>query len=104
MILRHSVVIQSRTASTGTEGEKTFSFATLKTIKADVQPSSMSPEELKAWGIVDTTANVRAMFYARDAAVRTAMRAVVDGETYEIRNINPWNIHDRALLVPVQGL
>lgn len=104
MILRHSVLIQSRTASTGSEGEKTFTYATLKTIKADVQPTSMSPEELKAWGVTDGAANAKAMFYVRDAAITTLMRAVVDGETFEIRNVNPWNIHNRALLVPVQGL
>jgi hypothetical protein len=32
------------------------------------------------------------------------MRVVHGPDTYEIRNINAWAIHDKALLVPVQGI
>lgn len=104
MILRHSVLIQSRTSTTGTEGERTFTFATFKTIRADTQPISSSPEELRAWGLVDLAANSRAMFFPHDTTILSLMRAVVDGETFEIRNINRWTLHDKALIVPVQGI
>jgi hypothetical protein len=44
------------------------------------------------------------MFYPHDATILTLMRVLFAGETYEIRNINQWAIHDKALLVPVQGI
>jgi hypothetical protein len=105
MILRHACTIQSRTATTGTEGEQTYTYATLKSgYRCDIQPINASPEELRAWGLVDIAANSRAMFYPHDATILTLMRVLFAGETYEIRNINSWSIHDKALLVPVQGI
>jgi len=105
MILRHACTIQSRTATVGTEGEQTYAYATFKSgHRCDIQPISATPEELRAWGLVDIAANSRAMFYPHDATILTLMRVLFAGETYEIRNINPWSIHDKALLVPVQGI
>jgi len=105
MMLRHIVTIQSRTATVGSEGEKTFTYANFKSgYRCDIQPVAMSPEEMRAWGVVDLSANSRAMFYPHDSNVTTLMRVVFGSDVYEIRNINSWSIHDKALLVPVQGL
>ena len=105
MMLRHACTIQSRTATVGTEGEQTYAYATFKSgYRCDIQPISATPEELRAWGLVDIAANSRAMFYPHDATILTLMRVLFAGETYEIRNINSWSIHDKALLVPVQGI
>jgi hypothetical protein len=104
MIKSHSVLIQSRITTTGTEGEKVYTFATLKTIKAGIQPNSLSPVELAAWGIVDLIADSKIMFYNSDATILRLMRAVVLGVTYEIRAQNTWPTHSEAILVPVQGI
>lgn len=105
MILRHLVTIQSRTLVTGSEGEHTYTYATAKSNYAcDIQPISASPEELRAWGLVDLAANSRGMYFPHDATITALERVVYDGETFEIRNINRWSIHDKALLVPVQGI
>jgi len=105
MMLRHACTIQSRTATVGTEGEQTHAYATFKSgYRCDIQPISATPEELRAWGLVDIAANSRAMFYPHDATILTLMRVVFAGETYEIRSINSWSIHDKALLVPAQGI
>lgn len=104
MVLRHSVVIQQRVMATDGEGGHTYTYSTLKTIKADVQPISASPEELRAWGIVDIGANARAMYFKKDPSIDTLQRVVYDGKAFEIRNINSWSIHDKALLVPVVGV
>lgn len=105
MILRHLAIIQSRTLVTGSEGEHTYTYATDKSnYRCDIQPINASPEEIRAWGLVDLVANSRAMFFPHDASITTLERVVHDGETYEIRNINRWSIHDKALLVPVQGI
>lgn len=104
MIQSHSVTIQSRTTVRGTEGEQTFTFATLKTIAADVQPAQLTKTESERWGITDLAANSKKMFYESDSTILLLMRALVDGETYEIRGINVWPRHSEAILVPVQGL
>ena len=104
MIQSHYVAIQSRTTVVGTEGEQTYTFAALKAITADVQPAQLTPVQLEAWGLTDLAANAKKMFYSSDSAILLSMRAVVDGETYEIRAINRWPNHDEAILVPVQGI
>lgn len=104
MIMRHRVAVQSRTATIGAEGEHEFTYTSFKTGYAcDIQPIAASPEELRAWGIVDLSANAKAMYYPRDDSITTLMRVVDGNDIYEIRNINRWSIHDKALIVPVQG-
>lgn len=104
MIKSHFVTIQSRTATTGTEGERTYAFAKLKDIVADVQPASLSPNQLAAWGLTDLSANLKTMYYDKDASIVMTQRAIVEGETYEIRGVNRWPTHDEAILSPVQGV
>ena len=104
MILRHTVTIQSRTGTTGSEGERTFSFATLKTIPADVQPVTLTPAQLQSWGMTDLQANAKKMFFAPDDSIQILHRVVFGGESFEIRNINPWRVHYEATLTPVQGV
>lgn len=104
MILRFIATIQSRVASTGSEGEKTYTFSTLKTIKADLQPITLSAATLAEWGLTDLSANSRKMFFQKDDAIQIGMRVVCNSETWEIRNINPWSIHYEALLTPLQGV
>ena len=105
MILRHTVTVQSRVLVIGTEGEHTYTFSTLKILyPCDIQPVNASPEELRSWGLVDLVSGSRMMFYKHDTTIQTCMRIVHGVDIYEIRNINPWAIHDRALLVPIQAL
>lgn len=104
MIKSHSVLIQSRTASVGTEGEQNFSYATLKTIIADVQPVTLCQAQIDAFGATDTAANAKKMFFASDATIVLFQRATVSGEVYEIRGINVWPRHSEAILVPIQGV
>jgi len=104
MIKSHSVLIQSRTTVTGTEGEHTYTFATLKTIKADVQPAQLTQAELAQWGLTDLSANAKKMYFDRDTTILLAARAIVDSETYEIRAVNFWPNHGEAILIPVQGI
>lgn len=104
MILRHTVTIQQRTGTTGTEGERTYTFSTFKSIQADVQPMSFNAAELAAWGLTDLSANSKKMFFYQDNTIIPTMRVVFGSDTYEIRNVNPWRIHNVALLIPVQGV
>lgn len=104
MIESHFINIQSKTVVIGTEGERTYTWATFKSIVADVQPAQLSQNQLTAWGFTDLSANMKKMFYNKDTSITVGMRAVVDGETYDIRGSNHWPTHSEYLLVPVQGI
>jgi len=104
MILRHTVIIQQRTGTTGTEGERTYTFSTFKNISADVQPISLNAAELAMWGLTDLSANSKKMFFRKNDLIVPSMRVIFGSDAYEIRGINSWSIHSVALLVPVQGL
>lgn len=104
MIKSQSVTIQSRVTVTGTEGEQTYTFATLKTIMADVQPANLTQSQAATWGITDLAASAKKMFTERDPSIALLMRAVVESETYEIRGSNHWPRHSEFILVPVQGI
>jgi len=82
----------------------TFTFATLKTIRADVQPARLTAAQAEAWGIIDLDAQAKKMFTDRDTSILMLMRAVVDGETYEMRGVNHWPNHSEFIMMPVQGL
>lgn len=77
MIRSHSVLIQSRTVSRGPEGEVGYTFATLKTIVADVQPAQLTAAQAEAWGVTDLAANTKKMFFESDATITLLMRALV---------------------------
>ena len=104
MILRFIVTIQSRASTVGTEGEKVYTFSTLKTIKADLQPITLNAATLAEWGLTDLSANSKKMFFTPDLSIVIGQRVIFGSDTFEIRNVNPWSIHYEALLIPVQGV
>jgi head-tail adaptor len=101
MILRHSVIIQSRTTIKTDEGIPVSTWTTLKTIAADVQPANLNKIEAQMFGITDRAANTKRMFYRFDITIALTMRAVWSGDTFDILGINEWNEHCVCLLVPV---
>jgi len=101
MILRHSVVIQSRTTTASDEGIPVSTWTTFKTIAADVQPVNLNKVEAQAFGITDRAANTKKMFFRFDTTIIEKMRAVWNGKTFDVMGLNEWNEHCVALLVPV---
>jgi hypothetical protein len=99
-----SVTIQSRSVSVDSEGIQNFTYSTLKTIMADVQPASLSTSELQIYGVNDLTANARRMYYNPDSSIDILTRLVIDSHTYEVRGVNFWPRHSEALLFPLQGV
>jgi len=104
MIKSHSVEIKTRTKATGSEGEVTFTYATAKTILADVQPARLSEVEAAMWGVTDLAAVAKKMFTDRDTSIVMFNQALVESETYEVKGINHWPTHSEFLLIPVQGV
>jgi head-tail adaptor len=101
MILRHTVIIQKRTTTKSDEGIPLSTWTTHKTIAADVQPANLNKIEAQMFGITDRAANTKKMFYRFDTTIILTMRAVWNGETFDILGTNEWNEHCVCLLVPV---
>jgi len=102
MILRHHATILKRTESLGSEGEKIYAFSHLKSIKCDIQPTTLSPAQSEAYGASDRSSGARKMFFVKDDSLKQFMRVLHVSSTYEIVNINPWQHHYEATLLPVQ--
>jgi len=99
-----SVTIQSRTVSVDSEGIQNFTYSTLKTIMADVQPASLNTSELRLYGANDLSSNAKRMYYSPDPSIDLLTRLVIDSHTYEVRGVNFWPRHSEALLFPLQGV
>lgn len=109
MILNEACLIQSKTSSYDSEGIQVATYATLKTIKANIQPASLNRIPAEAYGQFGLDANAKFMYFLYDSAITELMRVTrPNGEVYEIRNVNQWTapigaVHCEALLNPVKA-
>jgi len=105
MILRHFVLVQSRTLTIGSEGQHTYTFVTYDAAyECDLQPATLTESQVQQFGLSDKASNVMRMHYPHDSNIVDNMRVVYEGKTYDVRDINRWTIHDTALLIPVVGV
>lgn len=74
-------------------------------VPAGIQPHTLSPVELTAYGISDTVANARLCFMMPDPDIKELMHTQDQAtkKWYELRAGNPWPNHDEWILVPIQG-
>lgn len=100
MILGHTLIIETASETLSTEGVKTRVWSTFKIIAANVQPVGFSPNKTYSFSLSGNELN--AYFY-RDPSITEEMRAIYQGQTYEIRAAVQWNIHSGILLVPIAG-
>jgi len=89
---------------------KTWSYVTaLDTVRADVQPKRLSPEERKLYGLSNANSDAKVFLGKVSAYTAENNRVKVvsdfDGTTayYDIRATNPWPRHIEMILIPVQG-
>lgn len=74
----------------------------LKTIWADVQPRQLTEEDARMYGLSRAFSDSKTMFFDVDATIVTGMIARWNNTDYQIRGINPWDIHYEAVLIPVE--
>lgn len=103
MILRHSVTWLTPTISHGSEGEAIKTWAILKTTAADVQPATLSENEVKLFGISSQHSDSKRIYFEADASIVEGLRAYTGGKLYDVRGGNPWSIHGVVLGIPVIG-
>ena len=96
-----SVQIQEKTVAPDSIGMQVETWATAATIRADIQPLSVTRElEKKQYGIVEAGITAK-MFCNPSGAVRLARRVVHGDKTYEINYVAAFRGHAEALLKPV---
>ena len=75
---------------------------------ADVQPNTLTREQIELYGIDEKTAHTKKVFYTKSNFMLAGNRARVtynDGsvEYYNICPQNEWRVHSEALLIPVEN-
>lgn len=86
-----------------------YDFTTpLDSFEADVQPNTLTREQIDLYGINEKTAKTKKVFYTKSNFMLVGNRAKVtykDGtvEYYNICPVNEWRVHCEALLIPVEN-
>lgn len=80
----------------------------LETFRADVQPHTLTKEQIELYGINTKNAHTKKVFFDTASYMVAGNRAMVvydDGTTeyYDICPMNKWRIHCEALLIPVEN-
>lgn len=91
-------------------GDYISEFVPIETIEGDVQPHSMTEDEIKTYGISTIRGNVKKFFYNGlhpnvKAGNRASVSSAFTGQTdvYNIMPINAWSQHGVCLLVPIEN-
>lgn len=106
-----TVEIAELTVTVNDEGTKIKKYDfedPVDSFRADVQPNTLTREQIELYGIDTKTAKTKKIFYTGSSAMVTGNRArvVFDNggiEFYNICPVNEWRVHCEALLIPVEN-
>ena len=107
-----TVTVAKVTNTVNAEGTriKAYDFTTepLETFRADVQPNTLTKEQIDLYGINEKTAETKKCFFDNASYMKSGNRAKVDfddgvTEYYNICPENKWRVHSECLLVPVEN-
>jgi hypothetical protein len=104
------VTILSETAETDEAGDVITDWSQAEVIEGDVQPHTLTEDEIKVFGLSTMKGNVRLFLYnGYHESVKAGNRASVlssfSGKTelFNIMPINAWSKHGECLLIPVEN-
>jgi head-tail adaptor len=104
------VTILAETAETDEAGDVITDWSQTEVIEGDVQPHTLTEDEIKAFGLFTVKGNVRLFLYnGYHENIKSGNRASVlssftgKAELFNIMPINAWNKHGECLLVPVEN-
>ena len=113
MVHYPNATISVATLSTVTNDEgtpiKEYGYESpLETFRADVQPNTLTKEQIELYGINTKNAHTKKVFFDTASYMVAGNRAKVvydDGTTeyYDICPMNKWRVHCEALLIPVEN-
>ena len=104
------VEILAETADVDDAGDVIADWSKVEEIKGDVQPHTLTEDEIKAFGLSTMKGNVRLFLYnGYHENIKSGNRASVlssftgKSELFNIMTINAWSKHGECLLVPVEN-
>ena len=104
------VEILAEVSEVDAEGDVIAEWTKVEEIKGDVQPHTMTEDEIKAFGLSTMKGNVRLFLYnGYHENIKSGNRAKVlssftgKSELFNIMPINAWSKHGECLLVPVEN-
>ena len=104
------VEILAESAEVDDEGDVIAEWSKVEEIKGDVQPHTLTEDEIKAFGLSTSKGNVRLFLYnGYHENIKSGNRASVlssftgKTELFNIMPINAWSKHGECLLVPVEN-
>lgn len=113
MVLFDNATIEIASKSSVKNDEGTiiddYSFVSpLETLRADVQPNTLTEEQIELYGINSRRANTKKAFFESAEYMNKGNRARVTFDNgkvadYDIQPVNEWNDHSEVLLIPVEN-
>ena len=104
------VEILAESAEVDDEGDVIADWSKVEEIKGDVQPHTLTEDEIKAFGLSTMKGNVRLFLYnGYHENIKSGNRANVlssftgKSELFNIMPMNAWSKHGECLLVPVEN-
>jgi head-tail adaptor len=104
------VEILAESAEVDDAGDVITEWSKVEEIKGDVQPHTLTEDEIKAFGLSTVKGNVRLFLYnGYHENIKSGNRASVlssftgKAELFNIMPINAWSKHGECLLVPVEN-
>ena len=104
------VEILAESAEVDDEGDVIADWSKVEEIKGDVQPHTLTEDEIKTFGLSTMKGNVRLFLYnGYHENIKSGNRASVlssftgKTELFNIMPINAWSKHGECLLVPVEN-
>lgn len=108
--LNAEVDIYEETTTLDESGDYIADFVFVETIVGDVQPHTLTQDEISVYGITTGSGNIRLFLYnGLHPNVKVGNRAKVKSdftgteEWFSIMPINAWSKHGECLLVPVEN-
>lgn len=104
------VEILAESAEVDDAGDVIAEWLKVEEIKGDVQPHTLTEDEIKAFGLSTMKGNVRLFLYnGYHENIKSGNRARVlssftgKSELFNIMPVNAWSKHGECLLVPVEN-
>lgn len=112
MVRFHNAVVDVYTESTTVDeyGDTVTEYTKAESIAGDVQPHTLTEDEMKLYGISAVKGNVRLFLYnGLHTNIKAGNRASVKSdftqaeEMFNIMPVNAWSRHGECLLLPVEN-
>lgn len=104
------VTILQESTTLDESGDYIAEWSQVEVIRGDVQPHTMTEDEMKVYGISESRGNVRIFLYNGlhpnvKVGNRASVLSALSGKTelFNIMPVNAWTRHGECLLIPVEN-